>query len=50
MIKIEKTMIRGRFNLVDPSIESGDDAHYIRQLDLEEVRELGASIANLITE
>ena len=50
MIKIEKTMTKGRFNLVDTSKESGDDAHYIRQLDLEEVKELGYSIVNLITE
>lgn len=48
MIKIEKTSIIGRYNLVDTNIIGADDDHYIRQLSIAEVRVLGKSIINLI--
>jgi len=40
MIKIEKTSIIGRFNLVDDSLPPRDDDHYIRQFSRQEINDM----------
>ena len=47
-MKIEKTCITGRFNLVDDSKEG--EERYIQQMDKEELVELGTSIIDLLRE
>lgn len=46
MIKVEKTMLVGRYNLVN-TLKEGDD-RCIRQLSLSEVKTLANSIIDLI--
>jgi len=46
MIKIEKTSIIGRYNLVDT--KEVDEDRYIRQLSTKEIKELAKSIINII--
>lgn len=40
MLKIQKTMIIGRFNLVDDEIPTHDNDHYLRQLSRAEVNSM----------
>lgn len=46
MIKIEKTGIIGRYNLVNTDLK--DDDRYIKQLSLQEVKALGKSIMDML--
>lgn len=40
MLKIKKTMIIGRFNLVEDEIPSPQDGHYVRQFSREEINSI----------
>lgn len=46
MIKIEKTMIIDRYNLIDT--DKKDDDRYIRQITKKEVIELGINIIQVL--
>ena len=48
MIKAEKTIHEGKFNLVNTEIDSGLDEHYIRQLTKEEAIALLRSLLNVL--
>jgi len=44
MIKAEKTIDKDRINLVDTEYLAGSDKHYVRQISIEEARELIRSL------
>ena len=50
MIKVKKTSIKGRYNLIDDTKPNHDSDKYIRQLNITQVKMLGKSIINLISE
>ena len=47
-IKVEHTCIKGRFNLIDDTIESHDTNNYIRQLSRSYVRKLRDSCNDVL--
>ena len=48
MLKIEKTSIIDRYNLIDTEKQDSDDDKYIRQISKKELIALGKSIMDLV--
>ena len=49
MIKIEKTTMVGRYNLIDDTHLSSSPDFFLKQLSLEDVKALGKSIIDLLS-